>query len=63
MHTKRSEKRSAESDLKPIAAIADLTYDPSEEEQARDAAQAVATGRKSYKTMRDKAEAVWPPML
>ena len=53
----------SESDLKPIAAVADLAYDPSKEEQARDAAQVVATGRKSWKTLKGRAEAVWPPML
>ena len=48
---------------KPIAAVAGLTYNPSKKEQARDAAQNVATGRKRWKTLRDRAEAVWPPEL
>lgn len=43
--------------------VADLSYTPSEEEKSRDAAQFVATGRKSWKTLKGKGEAVWPPLL
>lgn len=43
--------------------VDDLSYTPSEEEKYRDAAQFVATGRKSWKTLKGKGEAVWPPLL
>ncbi|KAF8804881.1 hypothetical protein BYT27DRAFT_7106114 [Phlegmacium glaucopus] len=41
----------------------ELSYTPSQEEKTRDAEQIVATGRKSWKTLRGKGEAVWPPLL
>lgn len=40
-----------------------FSYTPSEEEKSRDAAQVVATGRKSWKTLKGIGEAVWPPQL
>ena len=43
--------------------VDDLSYTPSAEERSRDAAQFVATGRKSWKTLRGGGEAVWPPHL
>ncbi|KAJ3505305.1 hypothetical protein NLJ89_g7488 [Agrocybe chaxingu] len=43
--------------------VDDLSYTPSEEEKSRDAAQILATGRRSWKTLRGKGEAVWPPLL
>ncbi|KDR76000.1 hypothetical protein GALMADRAFT_457965 [Galerina marginata CBS 339.88] len=43
--------------------VDDLSYTPSEEERSRDAAQFVATGRRSWKTLKGKGEAVWPPLL
>lgn len=43
--------------------VDELSYTPSQEEKARDAEQVVATGRKSWKTLRGKGEAVWPPLL
>jgi len=43
--------------------VDDLSYTPSEQEKSRDAAQIVATGRRSWKTLKGKGEAVWPPLL
>ncbi|KJA14524.1 hypothetical protein HYPSUDRAFT_49086 [Hypholoma sublateritium FD-334 SS-4] len=43
--------------------VDDLSYTPSAEEKSRDAEQFVATGRKSWKTLKGKGEAVWPPLL
>lgn len=43
--------------------VEDLSYTPSEQEKCRDAEQFVATGRKSWKTLKGKGEAVWPPLL
>lgn len=43
--------------------VEDLSYTPSAREQTRDAAQIAATGRRSWKTLRGKGEAVWPPNL
>ena len=43
--------------------VEELSYTPSQAEKTRDAAQVVATGRKSWKTLRGKGEAVWPPVL
>ena len=42
--------------------VDELSYTPSQGE-ARDAEQVVATGRKSWKTLRGKGETVWPPFL
>ncbi|TFK36637.1 TEA/ATTS domain family-domain-containing protein [Crucibulum laeve] len=46
-----------------MSTVADLSYTPSEEERSRDAAQIAATGRRSWKTLKGKGEAVWPPLL
>ena len=46
-----------------MSTVDDLSYTPSEEEKYRDAAQIAATGRRSWKTLRGKGEAVWPPKL
>ena len=43
--------------------VDDLSYTPSAEERLRDAAQISATGRRSWKTLKGKGEAVWPPLL
>jgi transcriptional enhancer factor len=43
--------------------IDELSYTPSQEEKTRDAEQVVATGRKSWKTLKGKGESVWPPIL
>jgi transcriptional enhancer factor len=43
--------------------VDDLSYTPSAEERSRDAAQFVDTGRRSWKTLKGKGEAVWPPLL
>jgi hypothetical protein len=43
--------------------VDDLSYTPSQEEKTRDAEQVVATGRKSWKTLKGRGEAVWPPLL
>ena len=42
---------------------ADPAYTPPQDEKTRDAEQVVATGRKIWKTLRRKGEAVWPPLL
>ncbi|KAF5340922.1 hypothetical protein D9758_012183 [Tetrapyrgos nigripes] len=46
-----------------MSTVDDLSYTPSAEEKSRDAAQIVATGRRSWKTLKGKGEAVWPPHL
>lgn len=46
-----------------MSTVDDLSYTPSAEEKSRDAAQFVATGRRSWKTLKGKGEAVWPPLL
>ncbi|EDR01694.1 uncharacterized protein LACBIDRAFT_333124 [Laccaria bicolor S238N-H82] len=46
-----------------MSTVDDLSYTPSEDEKYRDAAQIAATGRRSWKTLRGKGEAVWPPNL
>ncbi|KAF9267969.1 hypothetical protein L218DRAFT_1074027 [Marasmius fiardii PR-910] len=46
-----------------MSTVDDLSYTPSAEEKDRDAAQIVATGRRSWKTLKGKGEAVWPPHL
>jgi len=43
--------------------VDDLSYTPSDDQRSRDAAQIEATGRKSWKTIQGKGEAVWPPIL
>jgi transcriptional enhancer factor len=43
--------------------VDELSYTPSQEEKTRDAEQVVATGRKSWKTLKGRGEAVWPPLL
>ncbi|KAJ3796040.1 TEA/ATTS domain family-domain-containing protein [Lentinula aff. detonsa] len=46
-----------------MSTVEDLSYTPSVEEKNRDAAQIVATGRRSWKTLRGRGEAVWPPHI
>jgi len=46
-----------------MSTVDDLSYTPSAEERTRDAAQIAATGRRSWKTLKGKGEAVWPPHL
>jgi hypothetical protein len=46
-----------------MSTVEGLSYTPSPEERSRDAAQIVVTGRRSWKTLKGKAEAVWPPHL
>ncbi|KAF8910555.1 hypothetical protein CPB84DRAFT_1763969 [Gymnopilus junonius] len=43
--------------------VDELSYTPTEEQKSRDADQLQVTGRRSYKTLKGKAEAVWPPAL
>ncbi|KAF6745009.1 TEA/ATTS domain family-domain-containing protein, partial [Ephemerocybe angulata] len=43
--------------------IEDLSYTPSEAQKSRDLAYIKATGRRSWKTLKGKAEAVWGPEL
>jgi hypothetical protein len=43
--------------------VDELSYTPSQEEKTRDAERVVATGRKSWKTLKGRGEAVWPPLL
>ncbi|EAU83076.1 hypothetical protein CC1G_11160 [Coprinopsis cinerea okayama7 len=46
-----------------MSTVDDLSYSPSEGQKNRDAAQIAATGRRSWKTLKGKPEAVWPPAL
>lgn len=46
-----------------LSTVEDLSYTPSEEQKSRDLAQIKATGRRSWKTLKGKAEAVWGPEL
>ena len=46
-----------------MTSVTDFSYSPSEEEKTRNAAQIAATGRRNWKTLRGKGEAVWPPHL
>ncbi|KAF5341753.1 hypothetical protein D9611_001816 [Ephemerocybe angulata] len=46
-----------------MSTIEDLSYTPSEVQKSRDLAQIKATGRRSWKTLKGKAEAVWGPEL
>jgi TEA/ATTS domain len=46
-----------------VSTVDGLSYTPSAEERSRDAAQIVATGRRSWKTLKGTGEAVWPPQL
>ncbi|KAH6913381.1 hypothetical protein BKA70DRAFT_720760 [Coprinopsis sp. MPI-PUGE-AT-0042] len=46
-----------------MSTVDDLSYSPSEGQKTRDAAQVAATGRRSWKKLKGKPEAVWPPAL
>ena len=46
-----------------MSTVDDFSYTPSAEERTRDAAQIVITGRRSWKMLKGKGEAVWPPNL
>lgn len=47
-----------------FSTVDDLSYAPTDEEISRNDKQQAATGRKSWKTLRDKeGEAVWPPTM
>ena len=46
-----------------LTTVDELSYTPPQEEKTRDAEQAVATGRKTWKALKGKGEAVWPPLL
>ncbi|KAF5354529.1 hypothetical protein D9758_011242 [Tetrapyrgos nigripes] len=46
-----------------MSTVDDLSYTPSTEEKSTDAAQIIATGRRTWKTLKGKREAVWPPHL
>jgi hypothetical protein len=43
--------------------VDDLSYTPSAEEVTRHADQRIATGRRSWRMLKGKPEAVWPPNL
>ena len=43
--------------------VDDLSYTPSAEEVSRHAKQHIATGRRSWRMLKGKSEAVWPPNL
>jgi transcriptional enhancer factor len=43
--------------------VNDISYCPSAEEKTRNAEQIVVTGRRNWKLMKGKKEAVWPPNL
>ncbi|KAF5326295.1 hypothetical protein D9611_000670 [Ephemerocybe angulata] len=46
-----------------MSTVEDLSYSPSEVQKSRDVAQIKATGRRCWKTLKGKAEAVWGPKL
>lgn len=46
-----------------LCTMDDLSYAPSDEQRQRDAAQVDVTGRRTWKTLKGKGEAVWPPIL
>jgi transcriptional enhancer factor len=46
-----------------LSTVDGLSYTPSAEQKSRDLAQIKATGRRSWKTLKGKAEAVWSPEL
>lgn len=43
--------------------VDDLSYTPSSEEVTRHADQRIVTGRRSWRMLKGKTEAVWPPNL
>ncbi|TFK19513.1 hypothetical protein FA15DRAFT_759976 [Coprinopsis marcescibilis] len=46
-----------------MSTVEDLSYTPSPDQRQVDAAHVAATGRRSWKTLKGKPEAVWPPAL
>ncbi|KAF9533897.1 hypothetical protein CPB83DRAFT_414540 [Crepidotus variabilis] len=54
---------SSEDFLCTSTTIADLSYTPSAKEKFRDDGHLVDTGRRSWKTLKGRGEAVWPPFL
>ncbi|KAF5326246.1 hypothetical protein D9611_000655 [Ephemerocybe angulata] len=46
-----------------MSTIEDLSYAPSDAQKSRDRAHMKATGRRAWKTLKGKAEAVWGPKL
>ncbi|TFK23646.1 hypothetical protein FA15DRAFT_670355 [Coprinopsis marcescibilis] len=46
-----------------MSTVEDLSYSPTANQKRVDAAQVAATGRRSWKTLKGRPEAVWPPAL
>lgn len=46
-----------------MSAVDDLSYPLACDDRTRDAVNTIVSGRKSWKTLKGKGEAVWPPYL
>lgn len=44
-----------------VNTVGDISYCPSMQENTRNAEQATVTGRRNWKLLKGKKEAVWPP--
>lgn len=51
------------SDFVRMTAVDDLSYPLACDDRTRDAVNTIVSGRKSWKTLKGKGEAVWPPYL
>ncbi|KAI0262186.1 hypothetical protein BC834DRAFT_972191 [Gloeopeniophorella convolvens] len=51
------------SDFVRMSAVDDLSYPLACDDRTRDAVNTIVSGRKSWKTLKGKGEAVWPPYL
>ena len=54
---------SALTDYVRMSAVDDLSYPLVGDDRTRDAVHTIVSGRKSWKTLKGKGEAVWPPYL
>jgi hypothetical protein len=46
-----------------MSAVDDLSYPLACDDRTKDAVNTIVSGRKSWKTLKGKGEAVWPPYL
>ncbi|KAJ4494707.1 hypothetical protein C8J55DRAFT_103154 [Lentinula edodes] len=63
MPSRPGKSQKPHADYISMSTVEDLSYTPSVQERTRDAAQIMATGRRSWKTLKGRGEAVWPPHL
>ncbi|KAH7868416.1 uncharacterized protein C8R40DRAFT_1074885 [Lentinula edodes] len=63
MPSRHGKSQKPHADYISMSTVEDLSYTPSVQERTRDAAQIMATGRRSWKTLKGRGEAVWPPHL